>query len=67
MFPASAAQQVRRQRLGFGAQQPRVLQRLVVVVDRTRADDDQQALIFTGQNGFHLAAGIQQVLGDGVG
>ena len=26
------------------------------VVDGAGADDDQQALIFTGQNGFHLAA-----------
>ncbi len=37
------------------------------IVDGAGADDDQQALILTGQNGFHLAAGIQQVLGDGVG
>ena len=32
----------------------------------SRADDDQQALIVTGQNGFYIVAGIQQVLGDGV-
>ncbi|MNH11698.1 hypothetical protein D3C79_712200 [compost metagenome] len=36
------------------------------VVDGAGADDDQQALILTGQNGFYIVAGIQQVLGDGV-
>ncbi len=36
------------------------------IMDGAGADDDQQALILTGQNGFHFAAGIQQVLGNGV-
>ncbi len=36
------------------------------IVNGTGADDDQQALILTGQDRFHFAAGIQQVLGYGV-
>ena len=36
------------------------------IMDGAGADDDQQALILTGQNGFYIVAGIQQILGDGV-
>ncbi len=37
------------------------------IVDGAGADNDQQALIFSGQNGLHFATGIQQILGNGVG
>ncbi len=37
------------------------------IMNRAGADNDQQALIVSGQNGFHFATGIQQILGNGIG
>ncbi len=36
------------------------------IMDGAGADDGQQALILSGQNGFHFATGIQQILGNGI-